>query len=122
MPKDGLLQALLDQLAILEPKGYFKNRGKQDLALKVTHSSLLPSGARLIQTLTERDNTLHNTSLGLKYCPFTLIELHLDPSGKGTGQVQISPAVSIRSDGYIEVRGQAFKTFDLLGVTSIPRK
>ncbi|HTQ79113.1 MAG TPA: hypothetical protein VMM92_03895 [Thermoanaerobaculia bacterium] len=97
--------ALLSALQKTPRVGYIRTPDSVALDLHYAHLSPDPNGGQRIFLATDRRigfwEGFHNTR-SLDY-PFTLIEIHMGPDGKGEGRMSIATKVYADKDGYLRL-------------------
>jgi hypothetical protein len=111
-------KGVVARLAKMKPKGVFKFHGIDGLDMIVARSIMMPSGERLVQSISNRDQPLRSDLMGLLYLPFTIIEIRIDPKGKGRGRVLVAAGITFGPDGIVQTERHSEQTFELFGVTS----
>ena len=118
MPRTDYQMALANRLAQMQPKGSFRYRASEGFNIKVAQSFIDHSGNRTVEALSERGDRFVSDGMGITYCPFALIVIHLDSKGNGSGKVFTASYITFGSNGFIGTEVQSFRRFELLGVTS----
>jgi hypothetical protein len=110
--------ALRDALWNLEA-GYIRVKGGLGYPVAVARSKPESDGGRVVRLMIDRPISFREAANNLRSMdyPFSYIEIHLDPSGKGDGKLIAAAKVSL-SGNTVDIESLGVQPFKLLDVHS----